>query len=418
MQSLLLRLAGELPRPRQRRHELHILTCYMDFAAIQCLIRAVSKCTKLRKVRLIFEYMEIFRSRRPNEVCHELEKIQAREPDIEFEFIPVRAGLLMHAKGYAVVQVRDGTCIGGIAVTSSGNATIPGLGQARRHNVEISNSARSLKDIRAFLAIMNRLAEKRVGLDDAATREDRFAFHYALLCSGVFLHKWVASLSSQIALQYRLTKEGRQNIVQLNEEFRNELTLEQSTVSRQPLQRHGMLGKLATTSLPPQFSRTWTIDTLLGRWCPREVWDIVDHTLAQNQAFQQFAEEFQMATRKTELEVICQKEASFENRLVNSGYVEADDERIARWAEKISDIRDDEQRLRRIFFNLEAFSMPYDYTSRPEIEALFESLYSTTQMCRAQSRATRKVLESIKEKNLDPLHLDEAETEQISALFA
>jgi len=67
-----------------------------------------------------------------------------------------------------------------------------------------------------------------------------------------------------------MTARGREKAVQIAPELKVQgYDLGVGTLSRQPLRFK------ATKVLPKPFSKTYTIDTLLGRWCPRSVWEVV-----------------------------------------------------------------------------------------------------------------------------------------------
>ena len=322
LHDVVLEAASSLPKRLQRRHELRIVTCYVDFDAVEKLIVKLAGLVKLRSVLLMFEYMDIFRpDRRPNTARLELESLAVRcqQRNVNFDSIPVRAGGLMHAKAYALIQETAGrTVAGGVTFVSSGNATGRGLGH-HQPNTELSYGLTTLKGLHDFLNVWEILARSRKPFTDAAASEDEYVFKYALFSGGMFLHKWGIPFGSQTAIRYGLTRKGKREIIQIREEFRDEFDLERETLSRQPLRLFGGLDTKVGKPLPPHFTRTYAIDTLLGRWCPLDVWTTVEEAVKEDEGFTVFVKKLMAASTPAKLQEISGKEHAFENTLLGSG---------------------------------------------------------------------------------------------------
>ena len=423
LHKIIVAAAAELPRRNQRRHELRIVTCYVDFGAVRQLIKELSDTIKLRSVLLMFEYMDIFRSdRRPNAAQKELEALEGwcRNREIAFDGTPVRMGALMHAKAYAVTQENSNrTLTGGLTFVSSGNATHRGLGLVQEQaNVELSASMTTLKGVRDFLRVWDTIAKSQKDMSSAAASEDDYALKYALFSTGVFLHKWAIPFGSQTAIRYGLTEAGRNGIIQIQQEFKDNFDdLDRDTVSRQPLSRFGGVETKVGKPLPPQFTRTYTIDTLLGRWCPLDVWSAVGRIVDEDEKFNEFVRKLKSATAPEKLDDVVRHEAAFEHTLVERGYIESDPVRQSRWKEKVTDLSNNEEKLRRIFCDMDAFRMPYDYANRADVEALFDSLTQSIDLRTNRSVAVDMVRAAIDQKSLDCLALTGAERKRLRQSF-
>ena len=411
LHKIIAEVAAELPRRNQRRHELRIVTCYVDFGAVRQLIKELSDLIKLQSVFLMFEYMDIFRSdRRPNAAQRELESLEAwcRRRDVNFNGTPVRMGALMHAKAYAITQEDSSrTLVGGLTFVSSGNATHRGLGFGHETpNVELTTSMTTLKGVREFLRIWNTIAKSQKDMSSAAANEDEYALKFALFSTGVFLHKWSIPFGSQTAIRYGLTEAGRNGIIQIEQEFKDQFDdLDRDTVSRQPLSRYGGVDTNVGKPLPPHFTRTYTIDTLLGRWCPSDVWSTIERIVDEDDGFTDFVNKLKSTTTPEKLDYVVRQEANFERALVDRGYIEGDEGRQERWKSKVVDLSNNEEKLRRIFCDMEAFRMPYDYANRSDVEALFDSLTQSIEVRTNGSVAVDKVRSAIEQKSLDCLSL-------------
>jgi hypothetical protein len=423
LHQIIVQAAAELPRRNQRRHELRIVTCYIDFGAVRQLIKELSDTVKLRSVVLMFEYMDIFRSdRRPNVAQRELESLGAwcRKLDVDFYGTPVRMGALMHAKGYAITQEDSSrNLVGGLTFVSSGNATRRGLGfEQDQPNVELTTSMVTLKGIREFLHVWDTIAKSRKDMSSAAANEDEYALKFALFSTGVFLHKWAIPFGSQTAIRYGLTEAGRSGIIQIGQEFKDQFDdLGRDTVSRQPLSRYGGVNTKVGKPLPPQFTRTYTVDTLLGRWCPLDVWMTVERTVDENKEFADFVSKLKSATTSEKLDDVMLQEAAFERTLMDRGYIEGDEGRQERWKEKVVDLRDNEEKLRRIFCDMDAFRMPYDYANRADVEALFDNLVQSVDLRKNGSVVIDKIRAAIKNKSLDCLAVTGEERKTLRQLL-
>jgi hypothetical protein len=419
LHEIIVEAAAELPRRNQRRHELRIVTCYVDFGAVKQLIKEMSDVIKLRSIFLMFEYMDIFRSdRRPNAAQKELESLRAwcRRHDMDFDGTPVRVGALMHAKAYAITQEDSSrTLVGGLAFVSSGNATHRGLGFGQQQpNVELTTSTTTLKGVREFLRVWDTIAKSQKDMSSAAANEDEYARKFALFSTGVFLHKWAIPFGSQTAIRYGLTEAGRNGIIQIEQEFKDQFDdLDRETLSRQPLSRYGGVNTKVGKPLPPHFTRMYTIDTLLGRWCPSDVWSTVERIVDEDEGFTDFVNKLKSAATPEKLDNVVRQEANFERALVDRGFIEGDEGRQERWKSKVVELSNNEEKLRRIFCDMDAFRMPYDYANRADVETLFDSLTQSIELRTNGSVVGDKVRSTIEKKSLDCLSLSGEERKKL-----
>ena len=333
-----------------------ILSCYVDFTAIRRLINSIRGVAHLTNVYLAFEYFEVFRGRQPNEILSELEKLRqyCGNHNIDFAWEVIRAGALMHAKSYAVIQFAGargrliegtrGELGGGVVCVGSGNATSPGLGSALRTNVELTYLSKAQEDLEKFLAVWDRLMGDRRNLDEALLRFDAYEFAYSLLAHGVFLHDWRDNLTSKICVKYTLTSEGRRAIT-VNDELKSlGFDIDHATINRNPLKL-----EINARILPPTFAGIYTVDTLLGRWCPMSIWNVVEETVSHDQQFQDFLVLFRKATRPLKLNEIAENERQIAKRLLDRRFVTEAPDRIDSRVEKIRTLRGNEDKLARIF---------------------------------------------------------------------
>jgi hypothetical protein len=397
----------ELKYKSQRDHRLLVLSCYIDFKAIKKLIDRTSKIVRLTKVRLAFELLEAFRSRLPNDTLFELKelKVWCTKRGVEFLWYPLRAGTLMHAKGYALVQQQGQKNRSGVVSIGSGNATLRGLGLSMGTNVNIEMAivSNSNDDLNEFIRCWRLLMKNKRTLENAALCEDEYEFSFKLLASGVFLHDWRVSLTSQIGIKYALTEEGKEQLALKDPELeRLGFTADRATISRNPF-RSVMLPN--DRALPHEFSKNYTVDTFLGRWCPKSVWDVVEQTIRRDDEFRRFFRGFQAATTSSNLVRITEAEKEISTGLTNRGIISADPERIARWQSKMEMLRENKNMLARIFMKYSAVELPYDYSARRDIQDLKDSMFESMAVRSRQFLAARKVAEAQQQRNTRALEL-------------
>lgn len=405
--------------------DLHLLiiSCYIDFGAIRDLILRLKKqIQRLNEVSLAFEYYEAFRSRRPNETLRELNILEGlcHNIGIKFDFRAIRVGALMHAKGYALFQTTPNGVGDSIVYVGSGNATFPGLGRNALHgdqrtNVELFQiSINSNSDIDQFLSIWNDLCQFEQDLNAPALKADDYEFSYTFLASGVFLHDWRESLSSKIGVKYKLTPEG-QKLISLDVELKNlGFDMNKATMTHNPLQG---VDFTLIRSMPQGFTRMYTVDSLLGRWCPISVWRIVEDTIERDNSFKIFYKTFLAATEPNKLEEYAKKEGKISTQLVERGIVTKVVDRIDSWKEKINTLRGDEARLKRIFLRLESFDLPYDFSARNEVTDLHESLSDTLDLRNNMSFIAHKIADANSARDLALLELNAQEKYELVNLI-
>jgi hypothetical protein len=329
---------------------------------------------------------------------------------------PIRIGALMHAKGYGVFQI--GRSEAGVICIGSGNATLPGLGTTAKGtapNIELAYITDESDAVSEFLTIFDHLCKEARDLSEASRREDAYSFTYSLLASGIFLHDWRDSLRSQIGIIYTLTPEG-QNQIRLDDEELKQLgfDLDQATINRNPLSG---VRFSADRALPRGFARKYTIDTLIGRWCPRSIWTVVEENIERDEGFTQFLEAFREATVSKNLSKLSAQEREIAERLVGRGLVTDDPDRIPRWVAKMEMLREKKDQLARIFLKFTPFDLPYDYQARDDVRELYDSLRQSMTNKRNQSFLSKKTLEAERLGDLSELKLTNDEIVELENIL-
>jgi hypothetical protein len=410
----------------KHRHELWLITCYLDFRATRQLIKDFKKSLKLTDVYLLFNFSEIYRTRRPDEAKQELSKITnwCANQAISFEWRPILGGhnILMHAKSYALIQRIGGELKGGYLFVTSANLTHPGFGynvigsSSNFNNIEIAYVSNKKADLNKFMQIYNELWDNYSStLDSAALKENKYKFKYALLASGVFLHKWALGLSSQISIRYPLKDDA--NIFTIDPDIiKLGFKLEANYLTFQPL-----LKKLKKYSkrriLPKNFTKNYTIDTLLGRWCPNSVWSVVEEMIDRDNFFEKFMETFKKETDSESLKKLASELRNIEKFLLEKNIVIPDEERIEKWCSKIIDLRENVEKLRRLFIDYESFLLPYEVNYKNEVEELHDSMIESIDLMKRKSIVAKYVLRATKTNDIELLNIDEDDREGLEIML-
>jgi len=192
-QELINQASARFERKMQRRHEFWILTCYLDLSLIEKVILELVKTVKVKDVFLAFNFSEIYKAG-PKSTSNTLENIKARlhHLGINFDWTALSCRHLVHSKGYAIIQRSNRKISDGLVLTTSGNFTAPGfLGG----NVELGYLSTGKKDLAKFEHAYDYLLKKLgCSIDSAIFKEDGYLLKFAILSSGVFLHKWSGNL--------------------------------------------------------------------------------------------------------------------------------------------------------------------------------------------------------------------------------
>jgi hypothetical protein len=400
---------SEFDRPRQRRHEVLILTCYVNFDCIKRLIKELRGTIRVTDFFLAFDMSEVFREG-PVKVDNKLKEICSwcKDKNINFRVKALSATSLVHAKGYAIIQRCDGQVSDGLTLITSANFTGAGF---FGKNVEVGYYSRKKSDVLDFEKMYINLWES-YGKDITKEIEadSLYLYKYSLLTSGVFLHKWDGSLSKMVGVKYRLTERGKEQST-FNPELA-ELGVEPGdTFTRQPIR----LDELPRKAIPAAFTKSFTIETHWGRWCPKAIWIELYRHIGQ---VDNFHTSFASKTTDDILAEACDREKEVQDRLLSLGLIEpVSKDFIKTWREKIISLRENKSKLLRLFTGYEEHELPYDVRSQKDIEALYESIQESIQLAGKKNTIMQKTITSMETQTVAPLKLTKAEKLKIEQML-
>ncbi len=291
---------------------------------------------------------------------------------------------LSHCKGYALYQRVNDRIEDGVVVITSANFTKSGFWGDK--NIEIGYVSNKKADLQKFEFLYNSIwNDYGAILDSELVIEDETSLQFALLQGGVFLHKWEGSISQQIGLRYYLTDKAKtqRSIIEGIEGLGIEA---EDTITHQILN----LTNLPKKALPKNFSRTFTIDTNWGRWCPSTFWEKIVPLMGD---FSNFQESFKESTTEDELDKALENVLSTRIKLMNEGIIKPiQPDSLTQWKRKILNLRDSKSKLERIFTGYSPSQMPFDISNTKEIAKLFNSLIESIELSTNKNVAMKKFI--------------------------
>ncbi|OGT88386.1 MAG: hypothetical protein A2286_08145 [Gammaproteobacteria bacterium RIFOXYA12_FULL_61_12] len=390
-----------LDRIKQRRHELWILSCYVDLDLVEKYADYLLKSIRLTNVYLAFNFAEIYKAG-PVETKIKLHSIKKRLNDrnIEFEWNALASSKLVHSKGYALIQRLDDAISGGVVLVTSANFTVPGF---RGENIEIgylSNKMRDIKDFEeAYDYLWNALG---VDVTHAVFKQEVYLLKFALLSSGVFLHKWSGSLSQDLGIKYKLTELAKEKGT-IAPELAAVGFEAGDTFTRQVLD----LGDLPQKEVPRSFITRFTIETYWGRWCPSDAWNVLRKSFEDSR---KFIAQFRDATEESVLSKVKDEALEIQSELIGKSLIKpVRSDHLDNWVNRIQELRTNDRRLERFFIGYEAHELPYSFEQKPGVTDLFDSVEEAIGLTKSTNIAKEKIALAINHANPDLIHLTDEE---------
>ena len=395
-------------RKKQRRHELWILSCYIEFDLIEEYACRLSNNIRLTDIYLAFDFSEIYKIG-PKKSKSKLDEITERlsKKKIKFEWMALASSNLVHSKAYAIMQIQDDSVKNGVVLTTSANFTKPGFVGG---NVEIGYISTQKKDIKDFIIHYNTLW-KDLGreIGGAVKENEDYLLKFALLSSGFFIHKWAGSLRQQIGIKYELTEFAKAQGT-ISPELKLYGFETGDTFTRQALK----LDNLPTKEVPRQFIKDYTIETYWGRWCPSDAWN----TLSMNfKGANEFKEAFKKCTDEKILSETIIEARKVQYQLADNKLIEpVSEDHLENWASRVRELRENNQRLERFYTGYDVHSLPYGIEQKEDVIDLFHSLSNAIETSKAKNIAKKKVESATSKRDVAFLALTEQEIQEIKKL--
>jgi hypothetical protein len=417
--SVLSNAVQGLSLRHERSHCLLILTCYVRPEALIQLIEAVAQQVKLTYCLVLFDYSEhstVGHSKLQEGFLKAQEKLVANYPGFSLSWEAVRSpqGTLLHTKGYAVLQINKKRIItGGIVLSGSSNATARGLGLAAASNIEIGYVTRELSDLNKFNKIFIELQKFASSAEEDVTDDQEELFRYEILSRGRFLSKWSGNLRSLLSIRYDLSKEGKTLIASTDPELKKRgFKEEKSSITKAYVKVPAAAKKKA---FPKFFSKNYTIETSIGRWCPSSIWEVADEEITRKN--KPFFAALRKALSDRSLDLAMKKALEDFKYLQKRKVVDCSEVVLQHWRARLERLRNDSEKLGRIHQTFSTFKLPYGREAVEEVAEVFESLQQTLAYAKQKNIAMKKVEAALDEGTLQLLSLRDTEEASLRALF-
>jgi hypothetical protein len=209
-------------------------------------------------------------------------------------------------------------------------------------------------------------------------KQDEFLFAIRLLAAGSFYHQWTGNLKSEVRFKLQLSEKGKRLGADQRRVFR-EGGFEDDTesVSSDPLKMERVFKKVPKP-LPREFVRMFTVDTLLGRWMPAGISNLVSARL--DRALAPYMDQVRRLTEDASLHELCKRLDQRVADFLEKGVIEGAEDVVNNWRARVERFRENEALLRRIVFNLEKLEEPLGEMDRTLILQTYDSLRGSVEV--------------------------------------
>ncbi|OUL36773.1 hypothetical protein BV372_05680 [Nostoc sp. T09] len=262
----------------------YAMTCYFKQEATEKLAKKINDIlgNKLFGFHILIDKDEWFKESLNDKLYLEnLSNITKLSID-DISLIPISAknNKLFHSKSYALIHSSDKNIDNykGFAFVTSGNLTNAGL----EKNIEIGHIVYDNDSLRNFTDIFFYLKENYTLSEEDLAEQKEFMLAFNLLSNGSFYHQW--QQQHQIDLKFRLKLSAEEKKRRRNKTNRPEIDLgydidqETESFSRDPINIELFFNKFPKP-IPDKFLGTYSIDTLLGKWVPNKISELIEAEL-------------------------------------------------------------------------------------------------------------------------------------------
>ena len=366
---------------KRRYHTLHLCSCYFDDDAARKLITEVQEFARISDVKIFIDRRAAieYGGDYLQEFCDSFQ-------DYEVSINAVESSNLFHSKVYALIALDDhGSVVSGSIVLGSANLT--GAGLIRRGgNYECLIDSQDAEILEEHLSQLNKLKVLSPQQLNRFSRKEEFSFKYALLQSGLFVHKWNENLEQYLSIRYRLSENGKSRVTDQSLEVAG-FNIETATVSKRYFRFDYVPEHLDNTE---NLLRNYGIETYLGHWLPYSV----SESMFDANALDIFKERLFSEINKqvNGIEKNIQKDYEY---LLQEGLIEEPEiNPVDSFKSKLDGLTNNELKLKRIYSKYELFYLPFDIQQKEDILYLFEEMIDVAESRKRKNRTMKAFLES------------------------
>lgn len=366
---------------KRRYHTLHLCSCYFSEDTARKLISDIKEFAHLSAVNIYIDRRAAIEYGGGG-----LQKFCNSFDSLDVCINAVESSGLFHSKTYALIAFdEDGNVFSGSIVLGSANLTGAGL-SSRGGNFECLIDSQDTEILEEHLSQLKKLTVLPLQKLNKFSRKEEFSFKYALLQSGVFLHKWNENLEQYLSIRYRLSENGKSRVTDQSLEIAG-FNIETATVSKRYFRFDYSPKHLDETE---NITRNFGIETYLGYWLPF----FVSESMFDADELDTFKEHLFSEIEKQKDEIKKNIQKDFEYLLQEDLIEELDVNPVDSFNNKLESLVNNELKLKRIYSKYELFYLPYDIQQKNEILELFDEMIGVAESKKRKNKTMRAFLES------------------------
>lgn len=380
---------------KRRRYSLTIATCYCNIDVVRELIVSLQK-----KLELFEVWLYIDRRQAISIGTEALQELETSFPDL-LTIYAIRTSYLFHTKGFCITAYsKSDELLCGRLVIGSANVTEAGLKKDNGNNESLVIDS-NIHTISEFLDFFNR-SENLICLDKLTEFEtdndaEEIDFRYSLLKSGIFSHKWNATLTQYFSVKYGLSEEGKQRT---HDTIQTPgFQIDSATISKSYLDFS--IEKYRAT--PKNFVRNYGIECFLGHWFPLSAYNMIQSESETKFAqFQRDLKKYYADKRDNVFSQIKRDQKS----LLKEGIIAREckpESTFSAFEAKVKNLLKDKDQLKRISSQRYFFEFPDDSSNVDWIDETFDDILRTAGRSNKKNKSMRAVLEADEFRELEPI---------------
>ena len=355
-------------------YKFYAMTCYFKQDATKELAASIQAIldNRLSEFHILIDQDEYCKEILDINFIDELENITGL-PSKNISITPISTTKLFHAKAYALINCDNKIeqQYQGFGIVTSANLTNGGI----HNNIEIGHvfdDNDSLKDLyNLFIDLKDNYSLSEKNLAELLEKAKEFPTACNLISLGSFYHQW--KQKHQIDLTFRLRFSEEVKKIKKNNRNNVDFKLQelgfnsdQDTFSKNPI-NIGQFFEIFPKTIPDVLG-ICSIDTLLGKWIPNKISDLIEKELKENtdiyiNILQKYLEK-NMDNYLKELEKNVQE-------LKNDKIIDLTDEdnlnAIKRWEKRIIQISKDKNLLRLLLWEYERIPISLYSIQEPDL---------------------------------------------------
>lgn len=288
---------------------------------------------------------------------------------------------LFHSKAIQIVRISEKKPV--FSAILSANCSINGY---YAKNIEVCNYHNKKNELSACDNVINEISKKSKIFSPKEKLEKNDSIKFDILSSGVFIHKWNSTINQLTKFTIEITNK--------KSEFGSDREIRKWGIEESKSLTMNVLNfkEIKQVDINSAFFKDYTIESFIGRWCPKILWDTIYSRSAKLLDIDAYIQDFNVLTNNYNLDAGVDLLEERLNYLFANDYIEKSSfEKIQTWKDKIVEIREDfDKYAERFLFGYYSFDMPYDVSNTNGVNELFESIISSAKVSRNKNELSVK----------------------------